>query len=382
MSMLTETQAVELAQKHGTPMLLVDCGRLQRQVSELQTALPGVDLYYAVKAFPDATVVAQLNAMGVGFDIASSGEIAMLQKLHINPRITIHTHPIKKDRDIRDALRFGCTTFVVDNVEEIKKFRKYRHRVRLLLRISFRSKDAIVDLSKKFGCQVEDVPQLLETADEMGIRVKGFSFHVGSQCKTAEMHVHAIKACTDIFNRYQDQYPNLSLLDIGGGFPVNYSLDDATDMLNFCAPIREALTLVPDNIRVIAEPGRNLVAPIAKSISSVMGKTVRGGKTWYYLDDGVYGNYSGQLFDGVRYPVTTFKQGEIQSCVLAGPTCDSIDVIDDNIELPELEIGDLVVGHVMGAYTSATATHFNSIAPSQKIYINEQEIDQTVVYIA
>ena len=375
--------AEQLVSKHGSPFLLVDCLRLKQQVEKLTSALPGVDLFYAVKALPNQIVVNQLNQMGVGFDIASTGEIDLLRKEHINPRNTIHTHPIKKDRDIRDALRFGCTTFVIDNLQELKKFRAYRQRVGLLLRISFRSPDAIVDLSKKFGCPLEDVDHIIKKAADLGIRIKGFSFHVGSQGMKSDTHVHAIEQCTQLIHEYQEQYPYLSVLDIGGGFPVSYFLDNDVDIDAFCAPIRVALSNVPANVRVIAEPGRYLVAPVATGISSVVGKTDRGGQCWYYLDDGIYGNYSGQLFDGVKYPISVFVDGGgVQPSVLAGPTCDSIDVIAEDILLPNLEIGDLVVGHVMGAYTHATATHFNSLNPSQVICINQTSTESAVAYIA
>ena len=376
--------AEQLVAKHGSPLLLVDCLRLKQQVENLSSALPGVDLFYAVKALPNQTVINQLNQMGVGFDIASTGEIDLLRKEHINPRNAIHTHPIKKDRDIRDALRFGCTTFVIDNLQELKKFRAYRQRVGLLLRISFRSPDAIVDLSKKFGCLLEDVDHILKKAADLGIRIKGFSFHVGSQGMKSDTHVYAIEQCAQLIHAYQEQYPHLSVLDIGGGFPVSYSLDEDVDIDAFCAPIRVALANVPANVRVMAEPGRYLVAPVATGISSVVGKTDRGGQCWYYLDDGIYGNYSGQLFDGVKYPISVFVEGtsELRPCVLAGPTCDSIDVIAEDILLPNLEIGDLVIGHVMGAYTHATATNFNSLNPTQVICINQVSTESAVAYIA
>lgn len=380
----------ELTKKHETPLLLVDCAQLETQVASLRQALPDVDLFYAIKAFPDAIIIQQLDALGVGFDLASSGEIELVRQHHINPRNTIHTHPVKKHSDIRHALRFGCTTFVVDNEEEIKKFSTYRHRVGLLLRISFRNPDAAIDLSKKFGCDLEQVEKLLKVSTDHGIRIKGFSFHVGSQCKTSATHVQAIEQCVSLFNHLQHQYPSLSALDIGGGFPVNYAANHQVDkpgeydidIIKFCDPIRTALQTLPENIRVLAEPGRFLVAPIAISISRVIGKNQRNGKTWYYLDDGIYGNYSGQIFDGMHYPIETLKQGSLQPCVLAGPTCDSIDVIAEDILLPALDVGDIVIGKMMGAYTHTTATRFNSLAPAKIIHLNNNILEQKIIYIA
>jgi ornithine decarboxylase len=373
---LNDEQIQAIASQHGTPVLVLDCDVLRSQFHSLQHALPKVEFYYAVKAFPHASIVKTLDQCGASFDIASTGETELLRSLYVNPRKSIHTHPIKKDRDIRDAMRFGCTTFVVDNLDEVKKFRKYRNRVALLVRVSFRSADAIVDLSRKFGCSPDEVPQLLQRAEDMGIRVKGLSFHVGSQSQKPDAHVGAIRRCGDIIKKW-DQFSSIpmSILDIGGGFPVDYKLDgkSAVDIDAYCAPIREALKAVPEDIHVIAEPGRFLVGPAATAIGQVVGKAERGGQTWYYLDDGVYNSYSGRIYDHAQYPIRVLKEklGATKACVLAGPTCDSIDVIEEAIELPELEIGDLIIGEVMGAYTAATATEFNSLPKSKIVVLNE-----------
>jgi len=364
---LSDAKIQQLAEQHGSPLLVLDCNQLQEQYKSLQQALPGVDFFYALKAFPNDAVISTLKQMGAGFDLASLGEIEQVRQHRVNPRNTIHTHPIKKDKDIRDALRFGCTTFVVDNIEELKKFRKYRHRVGLLLRVSFRGTTAKVDLSRKFGCAADEALSLIHRAQQMGIHVKGLSFHVGSQSASPDAHVDAIQHCLDIMSL--SDVP-LNTLDIGGGFPVNYD-GNTIAIDDFCVPIRDALKTVPSDINMISEPGRFLVAPAVMSISSVMGKANRSGTTWYYLDDGVYGSFSGRIYDHAEYPLRTLKTGDTKPCVLAGPTCDSIDVIAENIFLPEMEIGDLVIGEMMGAYTAATATDFNSLNKAKIIALNE-----------
>jgi ornithine decarboxylase len=353
-----EEKTRALVEQYGSPLLLLDCNKLAEQYRKLSAALPGVGLFYAVKAFPHPAIINTLNQLGSGFDIASTGEINLLRKQKVNPRNTIHTHPIKKDRDIRDALRFGCSTFVVDNESEIRKFRKYPSRVGLLLRVSFRSPDCAVDLSKKFGCQPDDVPGLLAEARKLGLHVKGLSFHVGSQSTSPGAHVAAIKACTRLIAEYEVP---IRILDIGGGFPVDYDHATDIDIDAFCAPIREVLATLPDNVEVVAEPGRHLIAPAAASITTVVGKAMRGDHPWYYLDDGVYGMFSGRIYDHARYPLYVFRSGPTTPSALVGPTCDSIDVIEEELELPALEIGDLVVGRMMGAYTAATASTFNSL---------------------
>ncbi|MCW9012207.1 MAG: type III PLP-dependent enzyme [Gammaproteobacteria bacterium] len=376
-------QYQQLVEQHGSPLLVLDCEQLVTQYQQLSDELPGVELFYAIKSLPHPAAIKTLDALGAGFDIATSGEIELLRQQRARPRHTIHTHPIKRDADIRDALRFGCTTFVIDNIWELEKFIEYRHRVGLLVRVSFPNPDVPIDLSRKFGCRPEDVEILLQKASAMGIHVKGLSFHAGSQCPDSANHVYAIQQCKKIMQEWQDSSGKLlSVLDIGGGFPVEY-IEQVSDIDTFCQPIRDELKSLPDHVRVIAEPGRYLSAPAMTSVATVMGKANRGDRVWYYLDDGVYGSYSGQLFDHAIYPLTVFSDLKQQeSAVLAGPTCDSIDVIAENLDIPPMEIGDLVVGKQMGAYTSATATDFNLFARAKIVAINlppSSDMDSSVI---
>ncbi len=358
---------------HGSPLLILDCDAVRRQYRALHAALPGVALHYALKPLPHPAVVSTLMEEGACFDLATSGEVELVAGLGVDPARTIHTHPIKRDRDIRDALAYGCTTFVVDNPDELEKFVPYADEAQLLLRLSFRSPDAKVDLSKKFGCSPEAAPALLQQAAALGIRIIGLSFHVGSQALEPDKHVEAIRACAAIIAAAACQgLPPLEVLDIGGGFPVGYR-EPVMPIDSFCQPIREALGELPAGVRVIAEPGRFIAAPAITAVASVMGKALREGRWWYYLDDGLYGSYSGQLFDHTHYPVDSLDFfGERCPSVLAGPTCDSIDVIDDDILLPSLRCGDLIVGRMMGAYTWASATEFNFFRKAQIVVINEQ----------
>lgn len=361
----------ELVEQYGSPLLVLDCNVLRGRYRALQEALPGVGLFYAIKSLPERAALAALAAEGANFDIATSGEIELLRSIGADPAATIHTHPIKRDRDIRDALDFGCTTFVVDNIDELAKFETYRSVAQLLLRVSFRGKEVKSDLSRKFGCDLRDVPWMLTQAAAMGIEVVGLSFHVGSQSANSDAHVAAVRACREFFgNTTLAGAEHLRILDIGGGFPADYS-GNGLDLAAFCRPINEALAVYPESVRIIAEPGRVLSAPSIRSISSVIGRARRGDATWYYLDDGVYGAYSGQIFDHVHYPITVFGDSKETCCaVLAGPTCDSIDVMLEGAQLPALEIGDLVVGEMMGAYTLASASEFNSIPKARVIALD------------
>lgn len=349
----------QLVARYGSPLFLIDAERLRAQYRRLVAALPKVDIYYAVKSLPHASVIATLREAGSCFDLATNGEVDLVRRLGVAAERCIHTHPIKRDGDIRTALSFGVTRFVVDNPDELRKFVKFRARASLLIRVSFRSADAVVDLSRKFGCHPETVLELLDLAAELRIKVEGLSFHAGSQAAGPERHVEAINVCRELMLRARRRGHDLGTLDIGGGFPVDY-LQRSAPIEEFCAPIRQALGSLGPSLRVIAEPGRYISAPAAVAVSSVMGRALRDGRWWYYLDDGLYGSYSGQMFDHATYPVEALvPPGLTYPSVLAGPTCDSIDVIDDKLELPKLEIGDLIVGRAMGAYTWASASEFN-----------------------
>lgn len=375
-----ETPFRELLEQHGSPLLVLDCAVLRQRYRELCQALPGVEFFFAIKSLPEKSALVALAREGAGFDVATSGELELLRAIGVNPQTTIHTHPIKRDPDIRDALQFGCTTFVVDNIDELLKFRNYASRVEILLRVSFRNREASSDLSRKFGCSVKDVPFLLTEGAKQGIRIKGLSFHVGSQSLNSDTHVAAIKACEPFFRGSQAlRAAPLTVLDIGGGFPVDYE-GKGFDLMEFCRPIREALRDYPDHVRLIAEPGRVLSAPCITSISTVMGRAERAGLWWYYLDDGVYGAYSGQIYDHAHYPLSIYSDDNARrDSVLAGPTCDSIDVITELAELPPMDIGDIVVGKQMGAYTVATASEFNSIPKPRVVAINEEELTEAKV---
>lgn len=359
-------------EQFGAPLLLLDCDIVRQQYRALSAALPNVTLHFALKPLPHPVVVRTLLQEGASFDLATTGEVELVAQEGVPAERTIHTHPIKRDADIRDALAYGCNVFVVDNLNELAKFKAYRDEVELLVRLSFRNSEAFADLSKKFGCSPEQAVNIIEMAKEWNIRIKGLSFHVGSQTTNPQKYVEAIRTCKGVMEEVVARgLPALSTLDIGGGFPVNYT-KQVMPIEQFCLPINEALAELPETVQVIAEPGRFIVAQCMMSVASVMGQAERDGQMWYYLDDGVYGSFSGLIFDDAQYPLVTLKQeGERVPSVLAGPTCDSIDVIAEDILLPKLDNGDLIVGRMMGAYTSATATDFNFFKRAQTVVFNE-----------
>ena len=369
-----------LVKEFGSPLLILDCERVRVQYRKLRKALPGVDLHYALKPMPHPSVVNTILAEGGFLDLATTGEVQLVERLGVAPERCIHTHPIKREQDIVNAIRFGVRTFVADNPDEVRKFARHKDNAELLLRVSFRSPGAVCDLSRKFGCDPEDLLALARLAADLGIGVRGLSFHVGSQARDCAKHVEALQACAKLLAAARkEKLGAFDTLDIGGGFPIDYA-QPVEDIGRFCAPLRSALGKLPKRVRVIAEPGRYIVGPSAIGVASVMGRARREGHWWYYLDDGLYGSYSGQLFDHARYPVEPLRNGEERlPSVLAGPTCDSIDVIAENLMLPELKTGDLIVGRAMGAYTWASASEFNFFPKATVVTVNAKAGDTGTV---
>ncbi|WP_456295731.1 type III PLP-dependent enzyme [Vibrio sp. AK197] len=364
----------------GAPLLLLDCDSVRQQYRALSNALPNVTLHFALKPLPHPAVVDTLLEEGASFDLATTGEVELVASRGVPAHRTIHSHPIKRDADIRAALEYGCNVFVVDNLNELEKFIPYKNEVEILVRLSFRNAEVFADLSKKFGCSAQDAIEIIDRAQAIGVRIKGLSFHVGSQTLNPQKYVDAILACKAVMERVVELgLPALSTLDIGGGFPVTYT-QPVMPIEAFCKPINQALSTLPETVQVLAEPGRFIVAACMTSVASVMGQAQREGQTWYYLDDGVYGSFSGVIFDHGQYPLYTTKQSnDMHSSVLVGPTCDSIDVISDHIMLPKLNNGDLIVGRMMGAYTSATATDFNFFKRAQTIVLNDVMADNRMI---
>ncbi|KAL0221284.1 hypothetical protein RCL1_001752 [Eukaryota sp. TZLM3-RCL] len=360
---LTDSQIAQvkaIAETTVTPFIIFNGEKIREQYRKLKAALPTVRLYYAMKPCPNPDVVEILLSEGASFDVATVGEIELALGKGVSASDMIHTHPIKRDCDIRGALGHGVKVFVVDNPVEILKFIPYKDDVKLMLRVSFRSPNAKVDLSKKFGCAPDQVFQHLELAREHGINIFGFCFHVGSQTSNPQQYVIAIERCNELIRSARAAGYNLEVLDIGGGFPIDYGLEAIPCISDFTKPINEALAKLPSDVSLYAEPGRFICGPSMTAVSSVMGKAIRDGKTCLYLDDGLYGSYSGQIFDHCIY-AKAFIGGnnESEETILYGPTCDSIDVIAETINIPKLEVGDLVVGLNMAAYTWATSTDFN-----------------------
>ncbi|MFO7639222.1 MAG: type III PLP-dependent enzyme [bacterium] len=359
-----------LAKRHGTPLFVISRTLLLGQVARFRALLPRVEPWYAVKANPNPQVLKLLVEAGLGFDVASVPEIEWLLAAGAAPERLLFANTMKKTESLRFARRAGVMTTTFDSEYELQKIARHAPGARVLVRIKVPNVGSVVELSLKFGTDPSDAVPLLVRAKKMGLAPVGVSFHVGSQCTHGDNYLEAFELAKIIMNDAALQGVPLGMVDIGGGFPIRH-FDTDENWFQTMAPVlsMELDRLFPPEVRVIAEPGRAIVGPSAILLTSVIGRSIRNNKHWYYLDDGVYGCLSGIIFDHARYQFEVLRKGPPFLTTLAGPTCDSLDIISNSEELPELGIGDLVYARNIGAYSIAHATHFNGIPPAKAVLV-------------
>ena len=370
-----------LAHEHGTPIFVIDHEKIRENFREFREHMPEVQIYFAVKANSNPEIVKTLYDMGCSFDVASMPEFMIvyenIKSMPKKERLEwiwdkiIYANTIKPIETL-EALDQYKPLVTFDNIYELKKIKEHAPQAGLVLRIRVPNTGSMVELSSKFGAHPGEAVDLIISAFDMGLVVEGLSFHVGSQCTNFENYIQALQISSSIIKEVEERTGRkIRILDIGGGFPVKYhpgirSIRTLAKKLN-----AEIKRLFPKDMQILAEPGRFLVANTCTLVSKIVGKAVRDGKPCYYINDGVYHTYSGQVFDHVNYPVLPFKGGETQISAVFGPTCDAFDTITLSAELPDLDIGDLVYSENIGAYSHASSTYFNGFPPAKVVHINK-----------
>ena len=355
-----------IVRHHGSPVLILDSQKIIDNYEILKESLPGVEMYYAIKCNSEPEVLNILNKEGCNFDVASINEIKICKNNNIDVDKLLYTHPIKSENDIKLMRDYGIDTFVIDNIYEIEKIPS---GCKTLIRAKAFDYKCGSNLSKKFGCDLEDIEDLAQICREKNLDVVGVCFHVGSQASSNQAYVDMLISLRGIYTSLEEKGFNLRILDIGGGFPSFW--ESSVDMYEFCSPIREHLSLFNDYI-IIAEPGRYLVNNAFTLLYSVVGKNIRDSKIWYYVDEGVYGSFSAIIYDKVNFSVNFLNRGNnmLEQCVLAGPTCDCVDIISEEILLPsDLNVGDLLITGYIGAYSAVCSTSFNGIGKTKIICV-------------
>jgi len=360
------------------PCLVVDLDVVQDNYRAFEKALPDSAIYYAVKANPAPEILRLLVALGSCFDTASVAEIEMALDAGAQPDAISYGNTIKKERDIARAFELGVRLFAVDCVEEVEKVARAAPGSHVFCRVLTDGEGAEWPLSRKFGCMPDMAVAVLRHAVRSGLRAHGVSFHVGSQQTDLSAWDRALADASRVFAALAQEGILLKMVNMGGGFPTRYLRDVPTAQAYGQAIFGALRKHFGNNLpETIIEPGRGMVgnAGVIKSeVVLISRKSADDPVRWVYLDIGKFGGLAETMDEAIRYPIATSRdEDERAPCVLAGPTCDSADVLYEKTPYPlpiSLTIGDEVLIEGTGAYTTTYASvAFNGFEPLRSYVI-------------
>ncbi|MFL5270170.1 MAG: type III PLP-dependent enzyme [Stellaceae bacterium] len=355
-----------------TPCLVVDLDVIAEAYDSLERRLPLARIFYAVKANPAAEVVAMLERKGSNFDVASRGEIELCLASGAAPDRLSFGNTVKKERDIAFAYQAGLRLFAFDSVSELEKLARAAPGARVFCRILVACEGAEWPLSRKFGCAPEMAFDLLCKARDLGLDPYGVSFHVGSQQTELGQWDGAVGTAARMFSALAEADINLRMVNIGGGFPAHYS-GEVPEIEHYARAVMAAITrhFGNDLPEIIIEPGRSLVGDAGVIQSEIVLISEKGGgddRRWVYLDIGKFNGLAETMDESIKYRIVTPDRDGLRGpVILAGPTCDSADILYERTEyqLPlDLCVGDKIEILSAGAYTASYASvGFNGFSP-------------------
>jgi ornithine decarboxylase len=355
-----------------TPCLVMDLEEVGRNFQALRSAFPQSHIYYAVKANPAGAILDLLVSLGARFDAASIPEIQACLEAGAKPHQISFGNTIKKAKDIAIAYELGIRLFAFDSLQELEKLSHHAPASQVYCRLLMECSGAEWPLSRKFGCEIDMAKDLLICSLSMGLQPYGISFHVGSQQLDVSQWDRAIATTAQLFRELADQGISLQMVNMGGGFPGQYRLA-VPGVNSYAEAIQAALDRHFGDAQPITmlEPGRSLVADagvINTEVVLVSQKSYTEDRRWVFLDIGKFSGLAETMDEAIKYRIQTPWDG--QACgpvILAGPTCDSADILYDqsNYRLPlNLQPGDQVQILSTGAYTSTySSVGFNGFAP-------------------
>lgn len=360
-----------------TPFLVIDTSYVKENYNKLKSSISNTEIFYAVKANSHPSILETLRDIGSSFDVASKGEIVKLMDIGVSTDRMSFGNTIKKEKDIKFAWENGVEYFSIDAEMEVDKIARNAPGAKVYGRLAMSSNDAEWPLSGKFGTDADHLINILKYAKSKGLVPYGVSFHVGSQSYNKYKWKEAILTASEVFDKLYKEGINLKMINLGGGIPVQHtkpipSVEEIGDVINNA--INEYLGWV-NGLRIIVEPGRSMVGNAGITVSRVILKSIKGTQLWVYLDAGVFHGLM-ETIENFRYEVIVDgkENGEKITMTLAGPTCDSVDTIYDEIELPiNIDYGDIVYFINTGAYTNEYATYFNGIEPVKVYTVKELE---------
>ena len=366
------------------PFFIVDLGKVIRQYRRWVELMPDIQPFYAIKCNNNPLVLKVLGGLGCNFDCASRNEIAAVIATSVDPDRIVFANPTKMTSQIKYARGNDIDLMSFDSDNELYKIKLYHPYSALLLRIRVNDEGSLCRFGCKFGVATQDAGALLAIAAALKLNVVGVSFHIGSGCSNVDRFAEAIRDARSVFRTAAEHGFELSMLDIGGGFP-GVDVDagpPAPDTSSFEAIAGVVNATVASEfadvagLRVIAEPGRYMVASTHTLVVNIISKKERVGDDGqkefvYYLNDGIYGSFNCIFFDHQKPVICPFNErdGQLYRSKIFGPTCDSIDMIIEQTMLPELAIGEWCYVQQFGAYTASASTSFNGFANAGTVYV-------------
>ena len=366
---INNLKEIESAAKgRQTPLLVMDGNVIRQKFRELQNVIGNARVCYALKTNPHWRVIDLLNELGADFEISSGEELNLLLHRDISPQRIIASNPVKTEAFIRAAYQAGIKLFAFDSYAEVEKLSQFAPQSKVYVRLTVSNEGSQWPLTRKFGVEIEDAVELLQEAQRKGLEPYGLTFHVGSQCTEAETWVKALEKSSVVWEQARDQGIELRMLNIGGGFPIEYR-ETTLPISDIAKRLRDTIDILfPRDIELFVEPGRVLVGEAGILVATVIGKAVRNGEKWLYLDVGVFNGLM-ESIGGIKYSLASLKDGDLEQWILAGPSCDSLDIVQSDVFLPELAIGDNVYILSAGAYTTAYASQFDGITIPQTTFL-------------
>lgn len=365
--LLEEARTVLASEK--TPALLMDKSLIKARYEEFRACFSQARVYYAVKSNPHPSIITLLHGLGCDFEVSSLGELERLLSMGIPSQRIAVGNPVKAPSLIKLAYQSGIDLTAFDSYSEIEKLTALAPGTKVGVRLTVPNDGSEWPLTKKFGVESDQAVELLVQARKSGLKPVGIFFHVGSQCTLAGTWAKAIEKSWSVWQRAAERGIELHMLNVGGGFPATY-LKPVPSVAEIARVIHESVAaFFPKNIEISIAPGRGLVGEAGVLAATVMAKATRDSEQWLYLDVGVFNGLM-EAVGGIKYRVVPSRTGPTRKWVLSGPTCDSFDVISNEVELPDLDVGDRVYITSAGAYTTAYASEFDGF-PIPKIHFLE-----------
>ena len=361
-----------------TPYLEIRLDKIREAYARLSKHLAGIEIYYAMKCNPNPEIMKTVLDCGGQFEISSANEMEKAIAVGADPKNILFSNPVKTLDDIKAAYKAGVKYFAFDSYSEVDKLAKGAPGAKVYVRISIPVRKSVVASEGKFGVAIDYAKDLMLYAKKMGLETYGISFHVGSQMLDNESWSYAIQHSAKLIAMLKKSHIQIEMLDMGGGFPACYK-DVSRDNLDIIASkISKALKkYIPKGIRIVAEPGRYLVADSGIMVSAIIGTAERFGRKWLHLDVGANNGLmeAVQTNNALEYPVfDSKKSAEKDIFVLTGPTCDSQDTVMFDVPVSvDIQIGDKIYFECAGAYTTAMSENFNGF-PSPKTYIIDKQV--------